>query len=678
MKKLLIAISLFCSLVSPLASAQTITHIIYIVKENRSFDNYFGVFKGYSTPAGWQGVQSYCTGGSSPVYPDQAVCHYGNPTNECSVYSGTCPEPISLSKNTGNPYTLYLESAATIYVDVDHSHSQLLSYNDNGLQDEYPSIGCPNSGGNPIVNPCGYAYFDGTQIGPESQPGTYYYYARRYGLSDNFFATSTPSSAGHFYIFAGQTHGEADIPDTTHLQSGKTCYPGATINEGKSIAGVSCTANSACASNQCGCPSSICPGDAAGYWNGAWGCGAQHTGTSHPFTYTGSWPSSVGTPSSVDTAGGICTTGRPDYSSPELPTACTTNSGCTSSPHLYCTYGVYRGGTCSANSSKACVCSGVAGNPGAVVPSTCSDIADCGSSSPTCSTTSSIEGAAGAPCPSLTTIADQAQLASVSLKSYNSSQWNPATYVSNLYFSEWFASNVFGENQFLTDAATVTGTGGVCSGHTATSCGLDSTCSALGYGSCVDPSSSTLPELVFLGPGEQNKTSSDHPASGSVSEGMQWSAAQIAAVVGNCTAGNLSSADCYLWNHSIIFVTWDDSGGFWDHLPQPVVDGLNFGNRVPLLAISPFAVNSINHCCANGPGGTGPAQPLEISSVLRCMEQIYSITPIGSRDTIANDACFGTGTKASPGTGANAGMINLSQPMLNPQANSAKGSSGQN
>jgi len=159
---------------------------------------------------------------------------------------------------------------------------------------------------------------------------------------------------------------------------------------------------------------------------------------------------------------------------------------------------------------------------------------------------------------------------------------------------------------------------------------------------------------------------------------MQWSAAQIAAVVGNCTAGNLSSADCYLWNHSIIFVTWDDSGGFWDHLPQPVVDGLNFGNRVPLLAISPFAVNSINHCCANGPGGTGPAQPLEISSVLRCMEQIYSITPIGSRDTIANDACFGTGTKASPGTGANAGMINLSQPMLNPPASSAKGSSGQN
>jgi len=165
MKKLLIAISLFCSLASSMASAQTVTHIIYVIKENRSFDNYFGTFKGYSTPAGWQGVQSYCSGGSSPVYPNQAVCHYGNPTNECSSYGGDCPEPISFSKYSGNPYSLYLEDAATTYADVSHAHSQLLSYNDNGLQDAYPTTGCPNSGGTATVNPCGYAYFDGAQIG---------------------------------------------------------------------------------------------------------------------------------------------------------------------------------------------------------------------------------------------------------------------------------------------------------------------------------------------------------------------------------------------------------------------------------------------------------------------------------------------------------------------------------
>ncbi len=677
MKKLLIAISLFCSM----ASAQTITHIIYIVKENRSFDNYFGAFPGYSTSTGWQGVQSYCIGGSSPPYPDQAVCHYGNPTNECSNYTGRCPEPITLSKSGRNPYSLYLESAPVAYFDIGHAHEQLLNYNNNGLQNEYATTGCPNSGGSPTAAPCGYAYFDGTQIGPATQPGTYYYYATNYSLSDNFFATNTPSSPGHLYIFAGQTHGMSDIPNTTKPQLGKTCYPGATINEGKSIAGVVCANNSSCVSNQCGCPSSICPGSSVGYWDGPWTCGASHTGTAHPFTYTGTWLSSVGTPSSVNTGGGICTTGSRSYGSPESPTTCTTNAGCTVKPYLYCTYGAYRGGTCSSKTSQSCVCYGATGNPGALVPTTCSDVSDCGSSSPTCSTASSIEGAAGAPCPSLTTIADQAQLASVSLKSYSSSEWNSATYVSNLFFSQWFASNVFGENQFLTDAATVTGTGGVCSSHPATSCGLDSTCSSLGYGSCVDPSSSALPEITFLGPGSQNQGASDHPGGGTVSAGMQWTAAQIAAIVGTCTAGNLSSPNCYLWNHSIIFITWDDSGGFWDHVPQPVMDGLNFGNRVPLLAISPFAANGINHCCANGPGGTGAAQPLEAASVLRCMEQIFSISPIGSQDVMANDACFGTGTKASPGTGANAGMIDLSQTMLNPPQSSGgskKRSSGQN
>ena len=64
-----------------------------------------------------------------------------------------------------------------------------------------------------------------------------------------------------------------------------------------------------------------------------------------------------------------------------------------------------------------------------------------------------------------------------------------------------------------------------------------------------------------------------------------------------------------------------------------MADGLNLGDRVPLLAISPFAVDGMTHL------------QMEASSVLKCMEQIFSITPIGSRDTIANDACFGTERK---------------------------------
>jgi len=105
----------------------------------------------------------------------------------------------------------------------------------------------------------------------------------------------------------------------------------------------------------------------------------------------------------------------------------------------------------------------------------------------------------------------------------------------------------------------------------------------------------------------------------------------------------------YLYNHSIIFITWDDSGGFWDHLPPPMVDGLNYGVRVPLLCVGPYCVHAIDHL------------EMEFGSVLRCMESIFSIPSIGSRDAVANDACFGTGTKSDPGTGVNAGMLNLSQ-----------------
>jgi phospholipase C len=43
------------------------------------------------------------------------------------------------------------------------------------------------------------------------------------------------------------------------------------------------------------------------------------------------------------------------------------------------------------------------------------------------------------------------------------------------------------------------------------------------------------------------------------------------------------------WNSTAIFVTWDDWGGFYDHVPPPHVDGNGYGIRVPGLVISPYA-----------------------------------------------------------------------------------------
>src|SRR5438552_582144 len=43
------------------------------------------------------------------------------------------------------------------------------------------------------------------------------------------------------------------------------------------------------------------------------------------------------------------------------------------------------------------------------------------------------------------------------------------------------------------------------------------------------------------------------------------------------------------WSSSAIFLTWDDWGGFYDHVPPPNVDLQGYGLRVPGIVISPYA-----------------------------------------------------------------------------------------
>ena len=43
------------------------------------------------------------------------------------------------------------------------------------------------------------------------------------------------------------------------------------------------------------------------------------------------------------------------------------------------------------------------------------------------------------------------------------------------------------------------------------------------------------------------------------------------------------------WAHTAIFLTWDEWGGFYDHVPPPTVDDIGFGFRVPMLVMSPYA-----------------------------------------------------------------------------------------
>src|SRR5262249_51229068 len=69
----------------------------------------------------------------------------------------------------------------------------------------------------------------------------------------------------------------------------------------------------------------------------------------------------------------------------------------------------------------------------------------------------------------------------------------------------------------------------------------------------------------------------DHPPD-SVGPPQNWLATLVNAVM-----------DSKYWQGVAIFVTWDDWGGWYDHvMPQPI-DAWGPGPRVPLLVISPYA-----------------------------------------------------------------------------------------
>jgi len=80
-----------------------------------------------------------------------------------------------------------------------------------------------------------------------------------------------------------------------------------------------------------------------------------------------------------------------------------------------------------------------------------------------------------------------------------------------------------------------------------------------------------------------------------------------------------------LWNSTAIFLTWDDFGGFYDHVAPPTLDQYGLGPRVPLLIISPYAKSGfISHT------------QYEFSSFLALVETRFKLKPLTERDSKAN------------------------------------------
>jgi phospholipase C len=80
------------------------------------------------------------------------------------------------------------------------------------------------------------------------------------------------------------------------------------------------------------------------------------------------------------------------------------------------------------------------------------------------------------------------------------------------------------------------------------------------------------------------------------------------------------------WPHTVVIVTYDEFGGFWDHVAPPEGDRWGPGSRIPAIIVSPYAKHGhVDHT------------PYDTTSILRFIERRFGLRPLGERDAKAND-----------------------------------------
>ena len=76
----------------------------------------------------------------------------------------------------------------------------------------------------------------------------------------------------------------------------------------------------------------------------------------------------------------------------------------------------------------------------------------------------------------------------------------------------------------------------------------------------------------------------------------------------------------------VLIITYRESGGWYDHVAPPKVDGQTYGFRVPAFIISPYSkVGFVDKTL------------YDASSILKFIEYNYNISSIGKRDAAANN-----------------------------------------
>ncbi len=107
----------------------------------------------------------------------------------------------------------------------------------------------------------------------------------------------------------------------------------------------------------------------------------------------------------------------------------------------------------------------------------------------------------------------------------------------------------------------------------------------------------------------------EHPGGPSVCLGENWTVQHINALMKS-----------KYWENTAVFITWDDFGGFYDHVAPPHFDEMGLGPRVPMLIVSPWTKQ-----------GYVDKTVYEFSSVLKFMETMFDLRCMTARDCGASN-----------------------------------------
>ncbi|MBV8491448.1 MAG: hypothetical protein JO199_13055, partial [Candidatus Eremiobacteraeota bacterium] len=138
-----------------------------------------------------------------------------------------------------------------------------------------------------------------------------------------------------------------------------------------------------------------------------------------------------------------------------------------------------------------------------------------------------------------------------------------------------------------------------------------------------------LPQVAYVTPTWMN---SDH--AGDLSNGGPgWVGSIYSALVQSQSS---RSSACRYYANTALILTWDDTGGWYDHVAPPAgPNKTTWGFRIPILVISPWARSNFRTRGSFTPYVSHTVR--ESTAILRFIERNWSLGNLGQRDASGDD-----------------------------------------